>query len=59
MKVGIIGSGQIARIHGPLILKQPDAVIVGIVDKDITRAKALATELIKSEPGVSRCQGYD
>lgn len=45
MRVGIIGSGQIARVHGPLILKQPNAEIVGIADTDITRAKALAKEL--------------
>jgi len=45
MKVGIIGGGQIARIHGPLILKQPDAQLVGLADTDISRAKALASEL--------------
>lgn len=45
MKVGIIGGGQIAGIHGPLILKQPNAQIVGIADKDIARARALAGKL--------------
>jgi len=45
MKVGIIGGGQIAKVHGPSILKQPNTEIVGIADKDIARAKALATEL--------------
>jgi nucleoside-diphosphate-sugar epimerase/predicted dehydrogenase len=45
MRVGIIGSGQIARIHCPLILKQPDTRIVGIADKDVARAKDLAAEL--------------
>ena len=45
MKVGIIGSGQIAGIHGPLILKEPNAQIVGIADKDIARARALAAKL--------------
>ncbi len=45
MKVGIIGSGNIARVHVPLIAKQPDTKIVGIADKDIGRARALATEL--------------
>lgn len=49
MKVGIIGGGHIARIHGPLILKQPNAEILGIADKDIARAKALATELKASQ----------
>ena len=45
MKVGIIGSGQIARIHGPLIIKQPAVQVVGIADKDLTQAKTLASEL--------------
>ena len=45
MRVGIIGSGQIAKIHGPLILKLPNTKIVGIADKDIVRARSLATEL--------------
>ena len=45
MRVGIIGGGQIAFIHGPLILKQPGATIVGIADKDISRARALASRL--------------
>lgn len=45
MKVGIIGSGQIAGIHGPLILKQPNTQIVGIADKDIVRARVLAGKL--------------
>jgi nucleoside-diphosphate-sugar epimerase/predicted dehydrogenase len=45
MKIGIIGSGQIAQIHGPLIIKQPAAQIVGIADKDLTRARSLASKL--------------
>lgn len=45
MKVGIIGAGQIARVHGPAILKQPGVQIVGIADRDLTRAKSLAHEL--------------
>lgn len=45
MRICIIGSGLIANIHGPVILKQTDTRIVGIADKDVTRAKALATEL--------------
>jgi len=45
MRVGIIGSGQIARIHGPIILQQPMAEIVGIADPDQVRAKALAAQL--------------
>jgi predicted dehydrogenase len=47
MKVGIIGGGQIAGVHGPLILRQPDVELVGIVDTDISRARALAGELGK------------
>ncbi len=45
MKIGIIGAGQIARIHGPAILKQPGVQIVGIADRDLARAKSLAHEL--------------
>lgn len=45
MKVGIIGAGQISRVHGPVILKQPHVELVGIADKDIARAKSLADEL--------------
>jgi 2-alkyl-3-oxoalkanoate reductase len=45
MKVGIIGGGQIARVHGPLILKQPDVQLVGLADKDVSRVKALAADL--------------
>ena len=45
MRVAIIGSGHISNIHGPLILQQPNIEIVGIADKDLARAKALATKL--------------
>src|SRR5438105_11023284 len=45
MRVGIIGSGQIARIHGPLILAQPGAALVGVADPDLSRAKSLADAL--------------
>jgi 2-alkyl-3-oxoalkanoate reductase len=49
MRVAIIGSGQIARLHGSLILRQTRAEIVGIADPDITRAKALAAVLKVSQ----------
>lgn len=52
MRVGIIGGGQIARVHGPLILQQPRAAIVGIADWDITRARALANWLGAGQPYV-------
>jgi predicted dehydrogenase len=45
MRVGIIGGGNIATIHGPAILKQPSTEIVGIVDRDVTRAKVLTNKL--------------
>ena len=45
MKVGIIGAGQISRVHGPVILKQKDIQLVGIADRDLSRAKSLAYEL--------------
>ena len=45
MKVGIIGGGGIARVHGPLIQQQPDATIVGIADLNLAAAQALADEL--------------
>ena len=45
MKVGIIGAGQIAQVHGPLILKKRDATIVGIADKNIHAANSLASQL--------------
>lgn len=48
MKTAIIGSGGIAQIHGPQILRQPDAKLVAIVDKDASRAAALASE-VKAE----------
>lgn len=45
MKVGVIGAGQIARIHGPIILNQRNVEIVGIADKDFQRAKTLGNDL--------------
>jgi predicted dehydrogenase/nucleoside-diphosphate-sugar epimerase len=45
LKVAIIGSGHIAEVHGPSILKQPEAKIVAVVDKDISRAEAMAEKL--------------
>jgi nucleoside-diphosphate-sugar epimerase/predicted dehydrogenase len=45
MRVGMVGGGHIATIHGPAILKQLDTEIVGIVDRDVTRAKVLANKL--------------
>src|SRR5262245_18724703 len=45
MKVGIIGSGQIARVHGRELLRQVDSRIVGVADRDLARARALATDL--------------
>jgi len=45
MKIAIIGAGQIARVHGPAILKQPNVQIIGIADRDLSRARSLAHEL--------------
>jgi len=44
MRVGIIGSGNIAKIECPLILRQSGSKIVGIADKNIELAKELAKE---------------
>ena len=45
MRVGIFGSGQIAWIHGRLIIKEPHATLVGIADTDLARAGKLARAL--------------
>jgi nucleoside-diphosphate-sugar epimerase/predicted dehydrogenase len=45
MKVGIIGGGGIAKLHGTQILNQPNAKLVGIADTDVNRAASLAAEL--------------
>jgi nucleoside-diphosphate-sugar epimerase/predicted dehydrogenase len=45
MKVGLIGSGQIAKVHGRQLLQQPYSSIVGIADMDVARARLLANEL--------------
>lgn len=45
MRVGIIGGGQIAGIHGRVIVRQANSEVVGVADKDIGRARTLATEL--------------
>ena len=50
MRVGVIGGGQVSKIHCPIIMKQPDTTIIGIADKDIVRARTLATAL-----NVSKC----
>lgn len=42
MKVALIGAGNIANVHGPIVNKHPDAELVGIADRDLTRAQALA-----------------
>lgn len=45
MRVGIIGAGKIAQVHGPLILQQPGAKIIGVADMDIRHAETLASKL--------------
>ena len=42
MRVCIIGCGNIAALHCPIILKQADTEIVGVADRDLTRAKDLS-----------------
>jgi len=44
MKVAIVGAGQIARIHAPLIRNWADAELVAVVDADARRAERLAFE---------------
>ena len=45
LRIALIGSGSIARIHGRLIVDRPEAELVGIADTDLARAKALTVEL--------------
>lgn len=45
LRVGMVGAGQIAWVHGPLIRAAPEAEIVGIADRDISKATALAQAL--------------
>lgn len=45
LRVGLIGSGNIATLQVPLILNQPDTEIVGIADCDLSRARGLASRL--------------
>jgi predicted dehydrogenase/nucleoside-diphosphate-sugar epimerase len=42
MKVALIGAGNIANVHGPIVNNHPDAELAAIVDRDLTRAQALA-----------------
>lgn len=42
MKVAVIGCGNIARVHAPLILKHREVELVGVADKDLSRAKTMA-----------------
>ena len=41
MKIGIIGCGRIAKHHLKFLVKRMDVEIVGLVDKDINKAKQL------------------
>jgi nucleoside-diphosphate-sugar epimerase/predicted dehydrogenase len=45
MRVAIVGAGHIAGVHGHHILRQRDAEVVGIVDKDVAKADILASRL--------------
>lgn len=45
LRVGFVGSGLIARVHGPLVLRDSAAALVGIADPDAARAEALAETL--------------
>jgi nucleoside-diphosphate-sugar epimerase/predicted dehydrogenase len=45
VRVGIIGCGHIAEVHGQIIKNQHGVEIVGIVDNDISRAEAMAKKL--------------
>jgi predicted dehydrogenase/nucleoside-diphosphate-sugar epimerase len=44
LKTCIIGAGHIARLHGNAIANIADAQLVGVADKDVQRAKAVAAE---------------
>jgi 2-alkyl-3-oxoalkanoate reductase len=45
MRVGIIGGGHIAAIHGSIITQQPGAEIAAIADKNLAQARSLAGKL--------------
>jgi nucleoside-diphosphate-sugar epimerase/predicted dehydrogenase len=45
MKVGIIGAGHIATVHGPIIAARESTEIVGLADKDLSRAKTTSALL--------------
>jgi predicted dehydrogenase/nucleoside-diphosphate-sugar epimerase len=44
MKVGIIGCGRIAEHHLKFLVKRVDVEIIGLVDKDINKAKQLGNK---------------
>ncbi len=46
MKVGIIGCGRIAEHHLKFLVKRVDVEIVGLVDRDINKAKKLGNKYI-------------
>jgi len=45
MRVALIGAGNIATVHGPIVVRHPEAELVGIADRDLTRAQSLAGRL--------------
>jgi predicted dehydrogenase len=44
MKVAIVGGGNIAHVHAPLVLNQSDVELVAVADRNIEQANAFAEE---------------
>lgn len=44
MKIGVIGSGNVATVLGRLLIKN-NHIVTQVISRDITNAKALAVEL--------------
>lgn len=42
MKIALVGAGNIAQVHAPIILGQPGVELVAVADKNIDQANALA-----------------
>jgi predicted dehydrogenase len=45
VRIGLIGAGAIMRLsHGPVIQKSPDAELVAVFDRDLSRAEAITAD---------------
>ena len=44
MKIALVGGGNIAQVHTPIILSQSGVELVAVADKNIDQANSLAKE---------------